>query len=222
MTLTRPTRERNPKARKMRILVAAGGGVCEGGVCGGKRAGDQPEGAGECGVDQLLLQQQGGLYREVLLAAHRKLLEQEPPPKPTEEPEQSLREWIQFCLRFVLLRRTAHPVLGRLMAHEMRQPTAALGELVKLIIKPNFANLVKIVNALAGDSLDKDGREMAAHQIVAMCVHFDHSREVIGRLGFAVPEAEAGIARLADSIADMALRGLGTPKTTLSKKRTSA
>lgn len=44
------------------------------------------------------------------------------------------------------------------MAHEMRQPTAALGELVKLIIKPNFANLVKIVNALAGDSLDKDGR----------------------------------------------------------------
>lgn len=63
---------------------------------------------------------------------------------------------------------------------------------------------------------------MAAHQIVAMCVHFDHSREVIGRSGFAVPEAEAGIARLADSIADMALRGLGTPKTTLSKKRTSA
>lgn len=221
MTLTRPTRERNPKARKMRILVAAGVVFAKAGFAAGSVREISLKARVNVASINYYFSSKEGLYREVLLAAHRKLLEQEPPPKPTEEPEQSLREWIQFCLRFVLLRRTAHPVLGRLMAHEMRQPTAALGELVKLIIKPNFANLVKIVNALAGDSLDKDGREMAAHQIVAMCVHFDHSREVIGRLGFAVPEAEAGIARLADSIADMALRGLGTPKTTLSKKRAS-
>lgn len=212
-----PVRERDPDARKERIMAAAGEVFARTGFEQGSVREISLLARVNVASINYYFGSKEGLYREVLLAAHRTLLEQEPPPKSTADPEQSLREWIHFCLRFVLLRRTTHPVLRRLMTHEMRKPTAALGELVKLIIKPNFASLVKIVEALAGNGLDKTRREMAAHQIIAMCVHFDHSREVIGRLGFAVPEAEAGIARLADSIADMALRGLTAKKNSLKK-----
>ena len=70
-----------------------------------------------------------------------------------------------------------------------------------------------IVDALAGKTLKNTHREMAVHQIVAMCVHFDHCREVIGLLGFAVPETDTAIARLADNIAALAPGGLRSPAT---------
>lgn len=149
-----------------------------------------------------------GLYREVLLTAHRCLMAEQELPKESDDPEQALRDWILFCMRFVLLKRSKHPVLGRLMAHEMHQPTAALGDLVEMVIRPNFEKLYAIVDAVSGGTLDKGRREMAAHQIVGMCVHFDHSRQVIGLLGLEVPEHEAGLARLAESIGDMAIQGI--------------
>ena len=217
-----PPRERDPHARKERIVAASGLVFAAAGFEQASVREISLKARVNVASINYYFGSKEGLYREVLLAAHRQLLEQEPPPAPAAEPELALREWILFCLRFVLLKRSAHPVLGRLMAHEMRQPTAALGELVKLVIKPIFENLVRIVEAMAGDFLDKGQREMAAHQIVAMCVHFDHSRVVIGQLGLAVPETEEGIARLAGSIADMAVRGLGTPAKINSSKRTPA
>tara|TARA_R110002049_G_scaffold175660_1_gene342958 strand:- start:26 stop:694 length:669 start_codon:yes stop_codon:yes gene_type:complete len=213
-------RERDPDARKERIVNAAGEVFAKTGFAEGSVREISRQAHVNVASINYYFGSKEGLYREVLLTAHRQLLDQEPPPSPAADPELALREWIEFCLRFVLLKRSAHPVLGRLMAHEMRQPTAALAELVKLVIKPIFSNLVGIVNAVTNGTLDKPAREMSAHQIVAMCVHFDHSREVIGRLGFAVPEAEVGIQRLADSITNMALRGLKlpTPKKTRSTK----
>lgn len=201
-------RERDPGARKERILSAAGLVFATAGFEQGSVREISRRARVNVASINYYFSSKEGLYREVLLAAHRQLLEQEPPPPAADDPELALREWIGFCLRFVLLRRSAHPVLGRLMANEMRQPTAALGELVKLVIKPIFESLVGIVGAVVGGTLGGEERAMAAHQIVAMCVQFDHSREVIGRLGFAVPGTEAGIARLAESIADMALNGL--------------
>lgn len=218
---TPPARERDPDARKERILAAAGEVFAEAGFDQGSVREISLRARVNVASINYYFGSKEGLYREVLLTAHRQLLEQEPPPERAENPMQALREWIQFCLRFVLLKRPTHPVLGRLMAHEMHQPTAALGELVKLVIKPSFTKLIGIIDAVAGSSLDEAQREMAAHQIVAMCVHFDHSREVIGQLGFAVPEDETGIARLADSITGMALHGLRTPMKPLSKNSIS-
>lgn len=150
------------------------------------------------------------LYREVLLAAHRQLLEQEPQPQPAADadPAAVLRQWIHFSLRFILLRRASHPVLGKLMAHEMMQPTAALGELVRLVIQPRFNALRATISAVTGGTLSPEQLDMQAHSIVGMCLHYEHSRAVVQRLGFPVPGTEPAIAKLADSIADLALRGL--------------
>ena len=156
-----------------------------------------------------------GLYREVLVASHQQVLQQERPVTLEEwrDAREALGMWIAFCLRFVLLKRPSHPVLGKLMAHEMRQPTAALSELVKLVVRPIFDELQRIVAALGGGSVDKAEIEMRAHHIIGMCVHYEHSGEVIKRLGFAVPNTEEAIARLAQSITELAMHGIGGGKT---------
>ena len=83
MTLTRPTRERNPKARKMRILVAAGVVFAKAGFAAGSVREISLKARVNVASINYYFSSKEGLYREVLLAAHRKLLEQEPPPKPT-------------------------------------------------------------------------------------------------------------------------------------------
>ena len=214
------SRVRDPEARKERILEAAGDVFAKAGYADGSVREISLKARVNVASINYYFGSKEGLYREVLLAAHRQLLELEPQPKPSADPKQALREWIRFCLRFVLLKRSSHPVLGRLMAREMRQPTTALGELVKRVIRPIFSDLVRIVASVATPTTNEASVEMAAHQIVAMCVHFDHSREVIGRLGFAVPETENQIDRLAESIATMALCGLAAPIPTR-KRQTS-
>ena len=201
-------RERDPDARKERIMAAAGEVFARTGYADGSvREISQKAQVNVASINYYFGSKEG-LYREVLLAAHAQALEQQVMPDLSQEPKAALREWIHFCLRFVLTKRRAHPVLGRLMAHEMHQPTAALGDLVRLVIKPRFAELIGLVKAVAGTSRSQTECEMAAHQIIAMCVHFDHSREVVGLLGFPAPQAEADFTRLAESIADMAIHGL--------------
>lgn len=207
-------RERDPDARKERIMAAAGEVFARTGFADGSvREISQKAQVNVASINYYFGSKEG-LYGEVLLAAHAEALDKQVLPELSQEPRVALREWIHFCLRFVLTKRKAHPVLGRLMAHEMHQPTAALGELVRLVIKPRFADLIGLVVAVAGSARSQAECEMAAHQIIAMCVHFDHSREVVGLLGFPAPEVEADFARLADSIADMALYGLTASRET--------
>lgn len=201
-------RERDPDARKERIMKAAGEVFARTGYADSSVREISLRAQVNVASINYYFGSKEGLYREVLLAAHAHALEQQVMPELSQEPESALREWIHFCLRFVLTKRRAHPVLGRLMAHEMHQPTAALGDLVRLVIKPRFAELINLVKAVAGPSRTQTECEMAAHQIIAMCVHFDHSREVVGLLGFPAPQAEEDFTRLAESIANMAIYGL--------------
>jgi len=105
-----PARERDPDARKERILAAAGEVFAEAGFeQGSVREISLRARVNVASINYYFVSKEG-LYREVLLTAHRQLLEQEPPPEPAEDPARALREWIQFCLRFVLLKRPTHPV----------------------------------------------------------------------------------------------------------------
>lgn len=204
------TRERDPEARKGRILAAAGSVFGEAGFESGSVREISRRARVNVASINYYFRSKEGLYREVLLAAHWQLLQQEEPPnlEAGRDAPDALRRWIGFCLRFVLLKRASHPVLGKLMAHEMRQPTAALNDLVKRVIEPIFTELRRIVAAVGGDSLPPREVEMLAHHIVGMCVHYEHSSAVIKRLGFTPPASEEGIARLAASITTLALGGI--------------
>jgi hypothetical protein len=132
-----------------------------------------------------------------------------------------LRNWIEFCLRFVLLEQPSHPVFGKLMAHEMRQPTAALSDLVRLVVRPIFGELQRILTTLAGGTMSKREIEMRTHHVVGMCVHYENSCEVNKLLGFPVPTSEKAIAQLANSIAELTLHGVRGSRTDRQKRNHS-
>lgn len=203
-------RERDPEARKGRILAAAEVVFGKAGFAAGSVREISRRARVNVASINYYFRSKEGLYREVLLAAHQQVLRLEQPPRLElgGGPREALGLWIDFCLRFVLLKRASHPVLGKLMAHEMRQPTAALNELVKRVMEPIFADLKRIVAAVGGKSLPAQEVEMLAHHIIGMCVHYEHSSAVIKRLGFTPPDSEAGIAQLAASITALALGGI--------------
>lgn len=214
-------RERDPEARKQRILAAAGVVFANGGFAAGSVREISRRARVNVASINYYFGSKEGLYRELLVASHQQALQQERPVRLEDgrDAREALGQWIAFCLRFVLLKRPSHPVLGKLMAHEMRQPTTALNELVKLIVRPIFAELQRIVEALGDGSMEKSEVEMRAHHIVGMCVHYEHSAEVIKRLGFAVPNAEEAITGLARSITELALHGIGGGKSGATKRK---
>lgn len=218
------TRERDPAARKERIMAAAGTVFGKSGFAAGSVRDICRRARVNVASIHYYFGSKEGLYREVLFAAHQQVLQQSEPPslKDAKSPEEALKSFVSFCLRFVLLNRPSHPVLGKLMMHEMRQPTAAFNELVKRVMRPVFEELQRILAALSGGRLEKREIALRAHHVIGMCVHYEHNRVVIKRLGTVVPDTEAGIARLADSIGDLALHGIagsrpGAKKRTLSR-----
>ena len=218
------TRSRDPEARKERILAAAGAVFAQSGFAAGSVREICRRARANVAAIRYYFGSKEGLYREVLFSAHGQVLQQSRPPslKETKDAEEALRSWILFCLRFVLLKKPSHPVLGKLMTHEMRQPTEALSELVKLVMRPVFDELQRIVAALGGGKLSKQEIAMRTHQLVGMCVHYEHSCGVIERLGFPVPHTEEGIARLAHSIGEMALHGISTGHAAGKKRKPSS
>ena len=205
-----PVRERDPEGRKERILAAAGHVFAKAGFATGSVREISRRAEVNVAAINYYFGSKEGLYRELLIHAHQQALQKERPVtlEESSSPSEALSQWIFFCLRFVLLKRTSHPVLGKLMAYEMRQPTAALNDLVKLVIRPFFVQLERIVAAVSEDRLDKAEVEMLTHLIVGMCVHFEHSCAVIQRLGYAVPTNEEGIRKLAARINQVALSGI--------------
>lgn len=151
-----------------------------------------------------------GLYREVLLQCHREALAHHSPVTLADgdPPEATLRRWIHFCLLFVLFKRANNPLMGQIMAHEMRQPTACLDEFVKLVVRPFHEELRRIVAAVLGRSaVDEECMELS-HYIVGLCIHFDHGRVMIDLLGPLVPKTEPEIQKLATHLADFVLSAL--------------
>lgn len=199
---------RNPQARQARILKAAGEVFARSGFAAGCVREISVRARVNVASIHYYFGSKQGLYQELLRQEHRRLREAEPMPDASGPPAEAVRRWVRFCLRLILLQRRAHSALGRLIAHEMPQPSPALEMLVRDMIRPMFTPLVEAVECFAEGRLTREQVELAAHLIVAMCVHFDHSRAVIARLGLVVPEDEAGIEQLAERVGNMAVGGL--------------
>lgn len=205
-----PSRERDAEARRSRLLKAAAGVFARDGfekaslrtICSKAKA--------NLAAVKYYFGSKDGLYREVLFECHREALAHEAPVTLTEgvPPEDTLRRWIHFCLIFVLLKKASNPLMGQIMSHEMRQPTTCLNDFVKLVVRPFHEELRRIVAAVLGRPEVDEDCMILSHHIVGLCLHYDHGRVVIDRLGPPVPKTEPEIQRLAQSIADFVLGGL--------------
>lgn len=155
-------------------------------------------------------QSKEGLYRDVLVASHRELIEREPLPTLAdgEDPREALRRWLTYALRMILLRRAAHPYIGRIMAREMQNPTGVLDDLVKLVMRPVRRELERVIGALLPAGTPARVRGTATNLVLGMCVFHEHSRAILERLGYPPPRRMPDIVRLADCVHAFALGGL--------------
>ncbi len=210
-TITTPptARERDPEARRERLLQAAMQVFAKDGFAKGSLRQICLKARANLAAVKYYFGGKEGLYREVLLQSHCRALQETPPQwKEGDDPEQTLRQWISFCVRFVLLKKASNPVMGQLMAHEMRQPTPCLNDFLKLMVRPFHEELHKMIAAVLRKPAPDEPCVMLAHHIIGLCVHFDHGRVIIDRLGPPVPKTEPEIERLAAGIADFALHAL--------------
>ena len=150
------------------------------------------------------------LYREVLLGTHRELRDREPVPTlgDARTPNLALRAWVGFMLRFLLLRRSTHSFAGQLMTNELREPTPALAELVRLVMMPVRSALEEIIAALLGAADEPELRGRLTNFVLGLCVFHEFGRPVLQRFGHPPPTTAGGIEDLADAVTDFAIGGI--------------
>jgi AcrR family transcriptional regulator len=151
-----------------------------------------------------------GLYREVFLSSCQESMKEDAPVTLADggSPEDTLRRWIHHLLDHVLLKRAKNPVKSQIMAHEMREPTPCLNEFIKLVVRPFHEELERIIAAVMGRRVVDEECILYCHHIIGLCIHYDHCRVFVDRLGPPVPKTEAEVKRLADNIADFVLGAL--------------
>ncbi len=154
------------------------------------------------------------LYREVLILMHRELLSREPHPVrfPGQKPAAALMQWIRYLLRFMLLRRVAHPQAGQLISWEISQPSGALDEFVTKIMRPIWQSVEEIVAELLGSADSPELRSRCTSFVLGLCVVREMAREVFHRFGQPVPKTGAELDALAESVWGFAIGGIESMK----------
>ncbi len=151
-----------------------------------------------------------GLYSAVLRYAHRRSVEKYPPDlglTAGASPEERLHAYI---LSFLLRIFGAGPSAwhGKLMSHEMMNPTHALDGLLKEEMRPRAEFLEGIVQSLIGPEADEQTIRLCGWSIVGQCLLYRHSLPVLERLYPKQKYGEKDIERLAEHITRFSLAAL--------------
>ena len=128
-------------------------------------------------------QDKASLYAEVLQHAYRTAGTGEPMPTLAEapdEPSEQLGRWIGWYVRRLL--HSGGTDVGRLMAREMAEPTAALDDLAKGAVQPVFSELGGLVDAASGRTLEDRVLKLHCIAIVGQCLVFHTGRAMLERL----------------------------------------
>lgn len=151
------------------------------------------------------------LYIESVKHAHEARIRQVPLPEwPADKPAADrLHDFVANMLER-MLGFGQPPWQVRLMMREVLHPTDACRELVEDYIRPHFALLVSILDALAGGSLAEPELRRIALSVIGQCFLYRAAGDVVGML---VPPDEIAAlhtpAHLADHVTRYALAALG-------------
>lgn len=151
-----------------------------------------------------------GLYREVLRHGRACAEMQHPLEMEGLSPEEQLRVMCRTFMRRILL--GDHPSWqGKLMAREMVEPTPALDEVVRTMVRPQYERMCGIVAALLGEGAPAEQVKAGALSVLGQMLLYRHGRHVLERLfprdGFTPASVDARADRICE-FSLIALRGL--------------
>ncbi len=150
-----------------------------------------------------------GLYFEVLRYWHDESLKKYPMDSAQDKefpPEERLRNFIRlFLLR--MLDKGKPAWFGKLIAREMREPTAAFDRLVDEVVRPFYGVLEGIIEEIVEDPGSEETLRLCCESIVSQCVRYE-IKPVMLRMFQKDIYSREGIDRIADHIARFSLMGL--------------
>lgn len=149
-----------------------------------------------------------GLYHAVIACG-----QEAAGPMPADEaagisdPREALRVYCRAFLRRILDHRKPE-WHSKLMAREMAEPTEALDEMVKMMIRPHWERLGAIVGAILGPAASPRLVRLATQSITSQMVFYAHARPVLDRLFPAEEWSPASIERRGEDVAAFSLAAL--------------
>lgn len=148
-----------------------------------------------------------GLYRASLDAAGEALLSDRPPPTPPAgtDPRTALRLMIRWAVEFTVAGGPRRVALTRIILRELREPTPVFEELLATRGAPMLAEVREIVLALATGSLSMPAAERLALCVIVCATQYEHSIELLTRLGYPPPKTAEELDLLAEVISGMAI-----------------
>jgi AcrR family transcriptional regulator len=148
-----------------------------------------------------------GLYRASLDAAAEALLSDRPPPVPPADadPRTALRLMIRWAVEFTVAGGPRRVALTRIILRELREPTPVFEELLATRGAPMLAEVREIVLALAKGSLSMPAAERLALCVIVCATQYEHSIELLTRLGYPPPKTAEELDLLAEVISGMAI-----------------
>ena len=151
-----------------------------------------------------------GLYHALLLDIFQAVRDRDPLPAfdGITDPEETVRAWLLFYARLVLIHKADNPVIANLINHELKQPTAALDEIINVIIRPVRRPLEEAVGALLGPADTPERRMHCASTIQGIILARDFGKVPLSRLGALPVDTEAAVATFAEEVAVFALGGI--------------
>lgn len=134
-------------------------------------------------------------------------------PMPTlqdgDDPEVVLRAFIAWFMRLVIVDGQKREWTGRLLSHEMLEPTpAAFRPFVERCCRRVRDELLRLVKAISRDALGPRRLDHIVYALSAMCTSYKHYERLYHDLGYEVPAKTPGVNSLAAIVGDLAIGGI--------------
>ena len=150
------------------------------------------------------------LYRAVLDQLFASALERHPielGPAPELTPEQRLHAFVRGLLGRLLSEDVASRI-GKIMAREMMEPSAALDHIVANVTRPMFGALSGIVRDLLGPAATDELVARGAFSVVGQCLFYRHCDAAVRRLAPGLEGTPQSIDAITEHVARFSLAGL--------------
>lgn len=151
-----------------------------------------------------------GLYRAVLVSAVQEMRDSAPIPDfdPVADPEGTVREWVRFYSRLLLVYKAGNPIAGNLIGHELKRPTEALDDILNIVVRPVRRPLEEAIGVLLGPADSQAQRMHCAGTVQSIILARELGKAALNRLGALPVESPANIEAFATEVTIFSLGGI--------------